>query len=251
VLTAAPGAEDTLLVPRAQPTRRSILVAIAVRSGPRLIEATVIPAILFYLCLTWASVSVAILVALGWSYIAVLRRLARHRPVPPILVLAVTGISVRTLVALASGSTFIYFLQPILTTVVMGGVFLLSLAVGRPLVGRLASEFCPLTPEDAMRPAVARLFRGLTVLWAGVNLASATTTLVLLLFLPVATFVAAKTISGLFITCLGIAWTVSWSLRTARREGMVPALALACVETRCVRGAPGASPGRLGVGFRV
>ena len=210
-----------------------------------------IPAILFYFCLIWVSVSVAILVALGWSYAAVIRRLVRHRPVPPILVLAVAGISVRTLVALASGSTFIYFFQPILSTVVMGGVFLVSLAVGRPLVGRLASEFCPLTPEVAVRPVVTRLFRGLTVLWAGVNLASATTTLVLLLLLPVATFVAAKTISGLFITCAGIASTVSWSLRTARREGLVPALAQACLETRWAVGASGANPGPLGAGLRV
>jgi hypothetical protein len=247
VLDLPADTEDNVVRRTSQPTRRSILAAIALRSGPHLIEATVIPAILFYFCLIWVSITVAILVALGWSYTAVIRRLVRHRPVPPILVLAVAGISVRTLIALGSGSSFVYFFQPILSTVVIGAIFLLSLAVGRPLVGRLASEFCPLTPEVVLRPAVARLFRGLTVLWAGVNLASATTTLILLLFLPVATFVAAKTISGLFITCGGIALTVSWSLRTARREGLVPALADACVETRWAAGAPG----RPGAGRRV
>jgi hypothetical protein len=136
---------------------------------------------------------------------------------------------VRTLVALASGSTFIYFFQPILGTVATGAVFLLSLGLRRPLVARLASEFCPVDPETADRPAVIRLFRGLTVLWAGVSLATAATTMALLLWLPLATFVAAKVISGLLITCSGIALTVSWSLRTAKREDLVPALTQACL----------------------
>jgi hypothetical protein len=179
--------------------------------------------------LTFANVVVAILAALGWSYWAVARRLIRRRAIPPILMLAVIGITIRTLLALASHSTFIYFFQPIIGTVAMGGVFLISIALGRPLIGRLASEFCPLEPETANLPAVTRLFRGLTVLWAGVNLATAAMTLILLLSLPLATFVLAKTVSGLVITSGGIVLTVSWSLRTARREGLVPTLTQSCL----------------------
>lgn len=224
--------ESTIPVAPAPPQRpptRAILAAVARRSAPHLIEATVIPAVLFYTCLTLAGTTTAILSVLVWAYGAVICRLVGHRAIPPILVLAVVGITVRTLIALASGSTFIYFFQPILGTVATAAVFLMSLVVGPPLVARLASEFCPVTPEIADRPAVIRLFRGLTVLWAGVSLATAATTLVLLISLPLAAFVAAKTISGLIITSGGIALTVSWSLRTARREDLVASLTHACL----------------------
>jgi hypothetical protein len=205
-------------------TKRSVIATVARRAGPRLIEATLIPTSLFYLGLVVVGGNAAYMAALVWSYSAIGRRLLRHRAVPPILVLGTLGITVRTLVAVASGSTFVYFFQPILGTVAMAVVFLLSIAVGRPLIGILAGEFWPLTAEVKGRPAVVCLFRRLTVLWAGINLATAAATLVLLLCLPLATFVAAKQISGLAITCGGISVTVAWSLRTARREGLVSAL---------------------------
>ena len=228
VLTLESNSEADPGPPPAASTR-AILAAVLRRGAPRLIEATVIPAILFYLCLMLAGTTTAIVAVLVWAYGAVACRLVRRQAVPPILFLAVVGITVRTLVALASGSTFIYFFQPILGTVATGAVFLMSLGLRRPLVARLASEFCPVDDETADRPAVIRLFRGLTILWAGVSLATAATTMLLLLWLPLATFVVAKVISGLVITCSAIALTVSWSLRTAKSEDLVPSLTQACL----------------------
>jgi uncharacterized membrane protein len=148
-------------------------------------------------------------------------RLLRHRPVPPLLVLGVIGITVRTTVAIASGSSFLYFAQPIAGSLVMGCVFLVSLLVGRPMVERLALEFWPLTPEMLARPAVIRLLRGLTLLWAAVNITIGATTLTLLLWLPLATYVAVKQVASLALTGLAIAVTIDLSVRTARREGFV------------------------------
>jgi len=53
-------------------------------------------------------------------------------------VLATLGISVRTLVYVLSGNSFVYFLQPIMRTVVTAAVFALSVCVGRPLIARFA-----------------------------------------------------------------------------------------------------------------
>jgi hypothetical protein len=203
-------------------SKLSVLRAVARKSAPHLIEATIIPAALFYSFLILAGVWTALVAALCWSYGALARRLLLRRGVPPILLLALVGLTARSIAAVSSGSSFVYFLQPILGTVAVGGVFLASL-FGRPLVGRLAADFCPLTPEVAARPAVLRLFRGLTILWAGVNLITAATTFGLLMSLPIAAFVAAKALSGLAITITGIVLTVSWSLRTARREGLLSA----------------------------
>jgi hypothetical protein len=206
---------------RAGLSRADVFVSVLRRSGPHLIEASVIPTALFYACLVIAGLGAAYASALLWLYAAVGLRLARHHPIPPLLVLAVIGITVRTTIAVASGSSFFYFAQPVANSVVMTGVFLVSIAVGRPLIEQLALEFWPLTPELLALPSVSRLLRGLTYLWAGVNLAIALTTLSLLVCLPLATYVAVKQLASLAITGVGIAITIDRSLRVARREGYV------------------------------
>jgi hypothetical protein len=201
-------------------TRRSVLRVVIRRSGRHVIEASVIPAVLFYGCLVGVGLHAAYLGVLAWSYGAFAVRVARGRSVPPLLVLTMIGISVRTVVAIISGSPFVYFVQPVLSTVAMSLVFLGSVLIGRPLIASLAHEFWPLTSEDVSSPAVTRLFRNLTVLWAGINLATAVTTMVLLTVLPLATFVAVKQLTGLGITAVGVYVTVSSSLRMARRENL-------------------------------
>ncbi len=197
-----------------------VLEIVGRRSLPSLIEATVIPAILFYVFFTNIGPTAAMLAVLSWSYGAVLRRLVGGHGVPGILQLAVIGLTVRTIVGIASG-TFMYFLQPIATTLALALVFLGSLMFGRPMIARMASDFCPLTPEVAGRPAVVRLFSGLTLLWAGVHVLSAATTFTLLVSLPTTTFVAVRSLVSLAITISAIVLTVSWSIRTARAEDLV------------------------------
>lgn len=198
-----------------------MFAAVVRRSGPHLLEASLIPTALFYGCLTIAGLGTAYAAALLWLYASVLVRLLRHRPIPPLLVLGVIGITVRTTVSVASGSSFVYFAQPIASSLVMAGVFLVSIAIGRPMIEKLALEFWPLTPELLALPSVSRLLRGLTYLWAGVNLAIGATTLTLLLCLPLATYVAVKQLASLAITGTGIAITIDRALRIARIEGYV------------------------------
>jgi hypothetical protein len=208
--------------PESRLSKTRVLSELGRRSLPSLLEATVIPATLFYLCLVHFGSGVAMLVVLSWSYGAVARRWLLGGRIPTILALAVLGLTVRTILGIMSG-TFVYFMQPILTTVALGVVFLGSLCFGRPIIGRLASDFCPLAPDIAKRPAILRLFTGLTVLWAGVHLLTAVTTFGLLLSLPTSTFVLLKSITSLAITIGAIVLTVSWSIRTARSEDLVMA----------------------------
>ncbi len=204
----------------ATPTKLAVLFAVMRRLVPHLVEATVIPTTLFLATLTAWGIVPAFVVALCWSYIAVGRRLVRGRPIPALLLLASIGISLRTVLALASGSTFVYFFQPIVGTIALGGVFLLSIAAGRPLIASFARDFCPLPPEIEARPAVGLLYRRLTYLWAAVNLAAAATTLILLLTLPLAAYVAIKPLACWVITATGVVLTVSASVRAARLEGL-------------------------------
>lgn len=212
-------APDVAVHVRPAVSKLSVFVAVVARSAPRLIEASLIPTALFYGCLVMAGIGAAYAAALVWLYASVGSRLVRHRPVPPLLVLAAIGITVRTTIALASGSTFLYFAQPVVGSLVVGSVFLISIALGRPMVEALALEFWPLTPDMLAHPAVSRLLRRLTFLWAGVNFTVGAATLTLLILLPLPVFVAVKQVVAWSITGAGIAITIDQSVRTARRAG--------------------------------
>jgi hypothetical protein len=203
----------------------SIVAALARRSMPSLIEATVIPAVVFYLCMNHIGFGGAMVAVLSWSYGAVLRRWLLRIQIPTILWLAVSGLTMRTVLGFASGS-FVYFMQPILTTIVLAAVFLGSLCLGQPIIGRFAGDFCHLEPEVAVRPAIVHLFAGLTGLWAGVHLLNALMTFGLLVSVPTSTYILLKTILNLVITLVAIIVTVTWSMRTARSEHLVMAPAV-------------------------
>lgn len=203
--------------------KRTIVASVVRRGGPRLLEASIIPTVLFWSALALGSIGWAYAAAIVWTYGCLGRRLARGEAVTGVLVLAAVSVTIRTALAVASGSTFVYFAQPILSTVATGLVFLASVIVGRPLVARLATDFWPITEEQAANPSVRRLLTRLTVLWAGVNLATASVTLALLLSMPLHAFVAAKQVSGLAITVGAIAITIASAHRTACREGIVAA----------------------------
>ena len=189
-----------------------------------MIEATLIPSLLFYACLAVADLRWAITAALAWSYGAVLRRLATGQAIPGLLLLGCLGITVKTVVFLCNDNTFVYFLQPVLRTLLTGGGMALSVAVGRPLIARFAADFCSLSPEVRARDAVAQLFRRLTYLWAAVNLLSATASFVLLLTLPTAAFVGTATVAAWLITGAGVVLTVVDAVGTARSEGLATAV---------------------------
>jgi uncharacterized membrane protein len=206
---------------------RPVLGGLARRSLPHILEATLVPTVIFYVLLVTIGSGAAMVGVLCWTFIAVARRVARRRAIPAILMLATIGLTMRTLIALVSGSTFAYFIQPIGTTVVLAAVFGGSVIIGRPVIARFASDFCHLAPGIADRPRVVRLFRGLTLLWAGVHIVTSVATFAMLVSLPTATYVLLKTVACLSITVMAIVLTVSCAIRTAQREDLVFAAVIA------------------------
>ena len=203
----------------------SVLGAVVRRVIPTLVEATLIPALLVYGFVALGSLTLAMVSALAWTCgVLAWRRLTR-RSIPGVLLLAAAGLSVRTVVGISSGNPIVYFVQPIAATMVLAVVFLGTLLTDRPIIARLAVDFCPLSPEVAVRPAVIRLFRELTVMWAAVHVATAVATFALLISLPTATFIATKTVTCVAISSCAVVVTVVRSLGIARREQLafVPA----------------------------
>jgi intracellular septation protein A len=202
----------------------AVVLAVTRRLVPYLVEATLVPLLLFYAFLVTQGLTWAFVAALAWTYGAVIRRVAGRRPIPALLALASLGITVRTAIYLCSGNTFVYFVQPILRTLATSAVLAASVVVGRPLIGRFAADFCPLTDDVRARPAIEGLFRRLTYLWAAVNLAAATVSLTLLLTVPTAVFVGATTLTAWTFTGTGVVLTVADSVRTARSEALATAV---------------------------
>lgn len=207
---------DTSAPPLALPKLR----AIARHAVPNLIECTLVPTAIFSVLLQTSGLVTASLAALGWSYAMLIRRLIMRIRVPGLLMLTCLGLTVRTVVVVASGSAFIYFLQPIAATALVGLTFLASSLTKSPMVDRLAKDFCPLTDDITRRHGVKRHFRRLTVMWAAVNLVNAAVTCWLLLTQSVAVFVAVKPLSAMAVTWSAVGVTVLWSLKVAHEEGL-------------------------------
>ena len=191
------------------------------RVGLSLLVACVIPAVVFYSVFAAAGVWVAILAALGWSYGAIAWRALTGRRTSGLLILTAIVMTGRTVIALATDSTFLYFLQPIISDGVVGTTFLLSLATARPLVARLAGDFYPMDHELSMRPRIRRLFWHLTMMWAVLCLGKAAMTMWLLQSTSLETFVLVKSITMLSINALAVGATIGFAVIVARKEGML------------------------------
>jgi hypothetical protein len=188
---------------------------------PHVLEGTVVPLVLFLLTLRLVGVWGAVLIGLGWTYTAVVRRLLTGRRVPGILVLGAVTLTARTVVAMVSGSVVVYFLQPTLGTALVAGAFLLSVPLGRPLAQRLARDFCPI-PEDVLANThVRQFFRQVTLLWAVTQLANASVTLWLLFSESLATFLIAKTLVSWGLTGSAIVVSTIWFRRSMTRHGIL------------------------------
>jgi hypothetical protein len=200
------------------PQLRNVLRRVAVN----LLVACVIPGIVFYSMFVTFGVWPAIVASLTWSYGAIAVRRLTGRRTSGMLLLTAGVLTLRTIVALASHSTFIYFLQPVLTDLLIGTAFLASALTARPVVARLAGDFYPLTDELHARPAMRRLFRRLTLLWAAALLAKAAVVFTLLMSQPLGTFVLAKSILVPITNASCIALTIVAATAVARHEGLLP-----------------------------
>ena len=200
---------------------RPSLLSVVGRVSLSLLIAVVVPAVVFYAVFELAGVWTAIAAALAWSYGAIAWRALTRRRSSGLLILPAVLLTGRTALSVVADSTWLYFLQPVISDGFVALLFLLSLASARPMVARLAGDFYPMDHELAMRPRVRRLFRNLTALWAALGLAKAGMTLWLLQSQTLETFILVKSISVLAINLLAAAATIGLAALVARQEGLM------------------------------
>ncbi len=213
-LHARPDGQPVLQVPSV----RGILK----HSGTSLIQATLVPTLLFYVGWFAFGKAAAYSSAIAWALGVLIVRKRKGQRVPGLLALSFLALTGRTLSAIATGSTYIYFVQPIIWTALVGVGFLVSAATARPFVARLAADFYPLEQDVACREGIRQLFRRLTVMWGCVNLLNAAITFWMLETMSTTSFIGAKALAAALVTWSAIGITVIWSVAVARAEGLLP-----------------------------
>jgi hypothetical protein len=190
------------------------------RTAVSIVTACVVPAAVFSATMMAFSVTPALLAALGWGIGVACWRAATKRPPSGLILLTLAILAVRTAIALATGSTFVYFLQPILANAAVAALFLCSLLTARPAIGWLAPDFFPMDDDLAARPAVQRLFWRLTLMWGLLIAVKGLVSWWLLQSQSLVDFVVIKTIAISALTALGAAATIWATVLTARDEDL-------------------------------
>jgi intracellular septation protein A len=199
------------------PTPRSLL-----RSGvPQLLEATLVPAALFYLLLRLVGFKGALLAAFAWQLAAIVRHLVMHRRVPSVLLLTTGLVGARTLLGWFTGSAFLYFLQPTLGNFLIAFAFLATLPLSRPFIAKLADDFCAFPANFTGHPHVQRFFKRVSLLWALVFITNGVVTLFILATRAVGQFLLVSTAGTYSIVGVAILGSLFWFRRCLRGQGIV------------------------------
>lgn len=196
------------------PTMRQL----ARRALPQAVEASIIPAVVLLVLLNVASSTVAIAAALGWIVAASTTRALTCRRISGLTILSITRLTVRSIIAIAAGSAFVYFVQGSIGGLCMALAFLGSVLIDRPLARRFAGDFCDLQPHVLDHPRVHHALRRISLMWGLVGLAHAATGLWLLLTLSTNAYVVVNALVSVAVPATAITASVAWF----RRAVLIP-----------------------------
>jgi len=177
----------------ARAASRSLLRSV----GPRLLRDILGPTLTFYV--TWKLTgSIILAVVLGSAFSLLAYRYERRQGRPGAITrLVLAFVVVQAIVGLVTDSATAYLVQPAVIGVVNGGVWLVSVAIGRPLAGVFAREVFPI--DDELRASVMfhSTFRHVSLVFGIFFLAFAGIQLGVLLALGIGAFVAVRVVDVL------------------------------------------------------
>jgi hypothetical protein len=179
-------------------------------AAPNVVEAKLIPFVLFIALLELVGARSALFGALAWSLAALTVRAATRRPLPGLVLLAAVTLSARTIAAVTTGSMLVYFLPPTITTVFVGLAFLVSVPLGTPLAQRLATDVLPFDDATIGHPVLRTFFVRLSLLWACTSMLNAAITLWLISSQSTTTFVVVKSMLGPVTAVVTIGTMLVW-----------------------------------------
>jgi hypothetical protein len=206
--------------PRAQVIHLGELSVRLRQAARHLFETVLAPLGLFWLMLTLTNLTGGLVAALGWALGVLLCRLLTRSPIPAVLWLTTGLLVIRTAIGYATGSVFLYFLQPTLQNFVIAFVLLATLGLRRPLIARLADDFCAFPVALTSNVRVQRFFRRVSLLWALVFLTNGAATLWVLARATLGNFLMVTTAGSFSLVAVAAAVSLLWFRRELRGEGI-------------------------------
>lgn len=189
-------------------------------AAKNLVETVLAPLLLFYALFHASGLTGGLLAAFGWTLAALGVRVVFRTRIPVVLWLMAGILAARTAVGLATGSTFLYFIQPSLQNFLIALALLATLPFERTFLAKLADDFCILPRELTGNARVQRFFRRVSLLWALVFVANGIGALWTLVGTTVDGFVLFSTAGSAALVVFGIAVSLVWFRRALRGEGI-------------------------------
>lgn len=186
----------------------------------RTVIVSVLPMLAFYTTLSLYGLRAAALLTASGYYVVLLARVIRKKPVLAAGVLAAGLLGLRTVIVFMTGSAFIYFLQPVAGTVAVATAFAATAIAGRPVLERLAHEFCPIAPELTHHLRSARYFSWLSLVWAATYGINAAGTVWLLTTSSLHGFILIKAFAGPVLTLTAALISFALFRGTVRRRNV-------------------------------
>ena len=131
-------------------------------------------------------------------------------------------LAVQAVVGIASQSATVYLAQPVVLSAAWGIAYLVSAAVGRPLIGLFAQAWYPFPPWFRAAPPYRQEFGMQSIVWGVFCLGRAGLRLTALLGWGIGGFVLVSFVTGTPVFVALVAWGVWHARRTFSRLDLEP-----------------------------
>lgn len=216
--TPEPAAAGSGLTDLPEPTWRMLLG----RGLPNFALEGFVPVLVFYFAWRAAGLGPGVIASAVAAGLIVLLQQRRGLDVA-LAGAALLFIVIQAVVALAANSATVYLAQPVVISACWGIAYLVSVAIGRPLIGAFARAWYPFPPEFRASAPYRREFGMQSVVWGIYCLARSALRLVVLLTSGVGGLIVVSFLTGTPIL-IGLALWGVWHARHAfARLDLVPA----------------------------
>jgi hypothetical protein len=181
---------------------------------------SLLPMTLFYTTMSFSGVRTAAIVTAALYYAGLFSRIIRRKPVLAAALFAAGLLALRTVILCFTGSAFLYFLQPVAGPVAVATTFAASALAGRPILERLAHDFCPFSPELSAQLRSAKFFNWISLVWTISYAINAVGTVWLLTTASLHGFIVFKAILGPTLTVSAAVASYLVFLRTIRQRNV-------------------------------
>ncbi|TAM92162.1 MAG: hypothetical protein EPN43_03040 [Jatrophihabitans sp.] len=181
---------------------------------------SLLPMAVFYTTMSLFGLRTAALATVGLYCCGLLLKLMRHRPVLAAALLTAGLLSIRAAVMFLTDSAFLYFLQPVAGTIAVATAIAATALTDRPVLDRLAHEFCPFPTDLSVHLRAGRFFTRLSIIWSTCYFINAAGTIWLLSTASLGGFLVFKSVLGPALTITAVAASYLYFRITVRDQNV-------------------------------